>query len=393
MGQDIRVFLVDDHEVAREGLRRMLELEPDIKIVGEAANAEETLLKVEPLSPDVVLMDIKMPGVNGLELTRQLKERGLAAEVVVLSLHAEYLAQAVEAGAGGYLVKDVKRAELVSAVRRAAQGEMVLGGSLMSTPEITKGALDYLHNVVRGRKAAASVGASRFPLNNPPAPANGDTPSHGYGQPQGSAGLRAPEPIYLPAPGIERTGDQAQDGLSGQPAIEWAELSRDPDSLPRPPADDGSVAAPSLEAGDAPDEPVAWAPSSSPDGSDLYGSDVELVIDPPVEANALLKLCQWLRGTAKADIQGTVGTWEGGTTMKIVLRRPLPLLEMLMSSPDVTKVWEEPFPGNSTGQGFFGRRKRERDFVDGPAKRLRLTIQSASTPKQLPLVFEVKASA
>ena len=109
MERGIRVFLVDDHEMAREGLRRMLQLEHDIEVVGEAADAEEVLLQVEVLNPDVILMDIKMPTINGLEATRLFKEREVAGEIVVLSLHSEYLAQAVEAGAAGYLVKDVKR--------------------------------------------------------------------------------------------------------------------------------------------------------------------------------------------------------------------------------------------------------------------------------------------
>ena len=128
MQEGIRVFLVDDHEMAREGLRRMLE--SDIQVVGEAAGAEEALLQVEMLTPDVILMDIKMPTLNGLEATHLFKERNVAAEIVIPSLHSEYLAQAVEAGAAGYLVKDVKRDELVDAIRRIHQGELVLGRSV-----------------------------------------------------------------------------------------------------------------------------------------------------------------------------------------------------------------------------------------------------------------------
>ena len=157
MGEGIRVFLVDDHEMAREGLRRMLELEQDIQVVGEAANAGEALLQVEMLTPDVILMDIKMPTLNGLEATRLFKERNVSAEIVILSLHGEYLAQAVEAGAAGYLVKDVKRDELVDAIRRINQGELVLGSSVLNSPEITESALGYLRDLLRGSAKAAQV--------------------------------------------------------------------------------------------------------------------------------------------------------------------------------------------------------------------------------------------
>ena len=122
MEKCIRVFIVDDHEMVRVGLRRMLELEQDIKVVGEAGSAEEALRLLEALSPHVILMDIKMPNVNGLDATRRLKSLGLPGEVIVLSLYEEYLDQAIEAGAAGYLVKDVKRYELVNAIRTVWEG-------------------------------------------------------------------------------------------------------------------------------------------------------------------------------------------------------------------------------------------------------------------------------
>ena len=126
----IRIFLVDDHQVVREGLRRMLELEVDLNVVGEAADAKELLAQVEVLSPDVVLMDINMPGVDGIELTRQLKKKYPSCDVIMLTLYDEYLTQAIDAGAVGYLLKDIKREELIKTIRAVHQDRSPLNLSL-----------------------------------------------------------------------------------------------------------------------------------------------------------------------------------------------------------------------------------------------------------------------
>ena len=132
MSEGIRVLLADDHALAREGLRRLLELEQDLEVVGEAANGEEVMTKVRTLSPDVILMDIKLPKIDGLGASRLLKTRRWGGKVIVLSFYEEYLVQALEAGVEGYLTKDLGRDELVDAVRRVHQGELVLGSSLRS---------------------------------------------------------------------------------------------------------------------------------------------------------------------------------------------------------------------------------------------------------------------
>ena len=126
----IRILVVDDHQVVREGLRHMLELEADIEVVGEASDAKEALTQVESLSPEIILMDIKMPGVDGIELTRQLKEKQPSCNIIMLTLYDEYLTEAIEAGAVGYLLKDVKREELVRAIRAVHQGRSPLNLSL-----------------------------------------------------------------------------------------------------------------------------------------------------------------------------------------------------------------------------------------------------------------------
>ncbi len=126
----IRILLVDDHQVVREGLRHMLEPEEDMEVVGEAADAKEALTQAELLSPEVILMDIKMPGMDGIELTRQLTEKQPSCNVLMLTLYDEYLAQAIEAGAVGYLLKDVRREELIRAIRAVHQGRSPINLSL-----------------------------------------------------------------------------------------------------------------------------------------------------------------------------------------------------------------------------------------------------------------------
>ena len=122
----IRVLMVDDHQVVREGLRRMLDLERDIEVVGEAGSFDEALIQIESSSPDIVLMDIKMPGKDGIETTRLVKEKQPDCKVIMLTLYEDYLVQAIEAGAEGYLLKDVKREELAQAIRAVQQGKTPL---------------------------------------------------------------------------------------------------------------------------------------------------------------------------------------------------------------------------------------------------------------------------
>jgi DNA-binding NarL/FixJ family response regulator len=130
----IRVLLVDDHQVVREGLEHMLKQEEDMEVVGQSANGEEALTQVEALAPNIVLMDIKMPGMDGIELTRRLKARQPFCNVIMLTLYDEYLAEAMEAGASGYLLKDAKRTELAQAIRQVHRGGVVISGSITAQP-------------------------------------------------------------------------------------------------------------------------------------------------------------------------------------------------------------------------------------------------------------------
>ena len=136
MEKGIRILLLDDHQVVREGLQHMLKQEDDMEVVGQSADSEEALSQVATLSPEIILMDIKMPGVDGIELTRQLKEKQPSCSIIMLTLYDEYLAEAVEAGAVGYLLKDAKRAELTQAIRKVHRGEIVISESITAKPRV-----------------------------------------------------------------------------------------------------------------------------------------------------------------------------------------------------------------------------------------------------------------
>ena len=128
----IRVLIADDHAVVRQGLRTFLDLQEDIEVVGEAADGEEALALVEQLAPDVVLIDLVMPRVDGIEALRRLRERAPAVRAIVLSsfVDDDRLFPAVRAGAAGYLLKDVQPQELVEAIRT------VHGGGALLHPQV-----------------------------------------------------------------------------------------------------------------------------------------------------------------------------------------------------------------------------------------------------------------
>lgn len=121
----IRVLVVDDHAVVRTGLRRILDAEPDIETVGEAPNAERAVFEAIEHRPDVVLMDVVMPGKSGIEGTPAVLQAAPEAKVLVLSMqdHPRYVREAFDAGASGYVLKEAADAEVVAAVRAVAAGE------------------------------------------------------------------------------------------------------------------------------------------------------------------------------------------------------------------------------------------------------------------------------
>lgn len=132
MADEIRLLLADDHAVVRSGLRMLLQAQPDMKIIGEAETGQEAIRRVAELKPDVVLMDIEMPGMNGIEATRRIKAESPQAAVLALTMYEDdqYFFEMLRAGASGYVPKRAAPDELVSAIRAVSRGEVFLYPSL-----------------------------------------------------------------------------------------------------------------------------------------------------------------------------------------------------------------------------------------------------------------------
>jgi DNA-binding NarL/FixJ family response regulator len=149
----ISVLIVDDQDLVREGLRMLLEAEPDMSVAGEAGDGDQALAQARRLDPDVILMDVRMPGMNGIEATTRLVQAGSRARVLMLTTFNldEYVYHALKAGASGFLLKDASRERLTSAVRAAAAGETLLA------PAITR---RLIEDFCRGPAPGAAAGAA-----------------------------------------------------------------------------------------------------------------------------------------------------------------------------------------------------------------------------------------
>lgn len=139
---ELRIVLADDHAVVRGGLKALIDAQPDMIVVGEAADGVEVLAQVREYAPDIVVMDLSMPRLGGVEATEQLRARGESPRILVLSVHedASYLRRVLEAGAMGYVLKRAAVEALITAIRQVAAGEVYLDPALGTT----------LQTIVRG---------------------------------------------------------------------------------------------------------------------------------------------------------------------------------------------------------------------------------------------------
>lgn len=135
----INIMLVDDHAVLRDGLKNIIDMENDIKVVGEAISGEDALKKIEKINPAIILMDINLPGHSGIEVTRIIKKDFPNIKVCVLTMysHDEYFMSAIREGADGYLLKDSPSEQVIEAIRTIANGESVI------QPSMTKKLLSF----------------------------------------------------------------------------------------------------------------------------------------------------------------------------------------------------------------------------------------------------------
>lgn len=156
MKSEIGVLLVDDHQVVREGLRRILQSLDGIKVLDEATNGEEAVEKAQKLLPDVVIMDLKMPGMDGVMATKEIKEKLPGVNILILTLYAEdFVRQAIEAGASGYILKDSPSAEIARAIRQVYEGQSPIA------PSLSRGLMTEFAAISRNSRSSTLTGRQR----------------------------------------------------------------------------------------------------------------------------------------------------------------------------------------------------------------------------------------
>ncbi|MEI6945918.1 response regulator transcription factor [Paraflavisolibacter sp. H34] len=159
--ETIKVFLADDHEIFRNGLRSLIAQEPDMEVVGEAANGEEVVQKAEAVRPDVIIMDIRMPRLNGVEAARLLMAKNPNLRILIFSLYdnVEYVTQALALGAMGYLLKDTSNKIFLDAIRKVHKNEFYYIG------EVSHSVIQYLRTHGRLQAESSAPAAARENLS------------------------------------------------------------------------------------------------------------------------------------------------------------------------------------------------------------------------------------
>lgn len=157
MIENIKIVLADDHLVVRSGIKNLLQNEGGIKVIGEASNGQEALQLVKKLQPDLLIIDIRMPVMNGLEATKKLSESSSTTKTLILSMHEDedYILQSIESGAAGYLLKDTSKEEFLKAIKSIHQGSKYFSGDISKV-------LVNSYLKVKDRKVTQIVNASNI---------------------------------------------------------------------------------------------------------------------------------------------------------------------------------------------------------------------------------------
>lgn len=160
MSQTTSIVLVDDHSLVRDGIRALLESEADLKVIGEGANGEEALALVDEMRPDVLIIDIRMPVMTGIEAVKELKSKNSPVKSIILSMHdsEEYILQSVSAGAMGYLLKDTGKTEFIKAIHTVREGGKYYSGDISNV---------LVNNLLNPNKEVVEIPKAKKVTNNP----------------------------------------------------------------------------------------------------------------------------------------------------------------------------------------------------------------------------------
>lgn len=305
MKKDIQILLVDDHQVVRDGLQRMLEQEDDLQVVGQSSNSDETLARIDELSPNIILMDIKMPGMDGIELARLVKKRHPTCNIIMLTLYEQYLAQAMEAGAKGYLLKDIKRRELAQAIRQVHNGQIVTSESIRAKLQID---YDDIYRKTLPERA--------FPNAEEPRAA---VPPIEIRQPSRQPDLRDIKRQEAPLPQAIKQVHHEQvvtsEGVKSTIKVDYA------DARSHTLVEDSRT-------------PV---------------EEIQVVLPPQVGATQLIKLAGRIEEVLHSRVLQMVGAWQEGTIMTVILTEAAPLGDILSAfnkMPEIEAAADTPLNEN-----------------------------------------------